>query len=200
MVQNTNKNISVSPDSNALHPGREQVILLHACCAICSGYPISLLKEMGYSPVVYFCNPNLDTLEEFERRLEAQRTLCNHFGVELIVEEYNHQEYLDYVKGLEQELERGSRCDKCIELRLLKTAQKAKELGIEEFTTSLVISPHKNFQKISAIGTELGNYLALKYLPLDFKKKDGFLKTNKISRELGLYRQNYCGCEFAKRN
>lgn len=200
MVQNTNKNISVSPDSNALHPGREQVILLHACCAICSGYPISLLKEMGYSPVVYFCNPNLDTLEEFECRLEAQRTLCNHFGVELIVEEYNHQEYLDYVKGLEQEPERGSRCDKCIELRLLKTAQKAKELGIEEFTTSLVISPHKNFQKISAIGVGLGKYLPLKYLPLDFKKKDGFLKTNKISRELGLYRQNYCGCEFAKRN
>ena len=129
-------------------------ILLHACCAICSGYPISLLKEMGYSPVVYFCNPNLDTKEEFDR---------------------------------------GSRCDKCIELRLLKTAQKAKELGIKEFTTSLVISPHKNFQKISAIGSGLG-----KYLPLDFKKKDGFLKTNQISKELNLYRQNYCGCEFAR--
>lgn len=170
-----------------------RTILLHACCAICSGYPISLLKEMGYSPVVYFCNPNLDTEEEFERRLEAQKTLCNHFDVELIVEEYNHSEYLDYVKGLESEPERGSRCDKCIELRLLKTAQKAKELGIEEFTTSLVISPHKNFQKISAIGSKLGNYL-----PLDFKKKDGFLKTNQISRELGLYRQNYCGCEFAR--
>ena len=148
---------------------------------------------MGYSPVVYFCNPNLDTKEEFDRRLEAQRTLCNHFGVELIVEEYNHNEYLDYVKGLEQEPERGSRCDKCIELRLLKTAQKAKELGIKEFTTSLVISPHKNFQKISAIGSGLG-----KYLPLDFKKKDGFLKTNQISKELNLYRQNYCGCEFAR--
>lgn len=200
MAQNTNKNISASLCPNPPHQGKEHVILLHACCAICSGYPISLLKGMGYSPVVYFCNPNLDTEEEFERRLEAQRILCNHFGVELVVEEYNHQEYLDYVKGLEQEPERGLRCDKCIKLRLLKTAHKAKELGIEEFTTSLVISPHKNFQKISAIGTELGNYIALKYLPLDFKKKDGFLKTNQISRELGLYRQNYCGCEFAKRN
>ncbi len=168
-------------------------ILLHACCAICSGYPISLLKEMGYSPVVYFCNPNLDTEEDFERRLEAQKTLCEHFDVELIVEEYNHNEYLKYVKGLEAEPERGSRCDKCIELRLIKTAQKAKELSIEEFTTSLVISPHKNFQKISTIGAGLGKYLAL-----DFKKKDGFLKTNQISKELGLYRQNYCGCEFAR--
>ena len=168
-------------------------ILLHACCAICSGYPISLLKEMGYSPVVYFYNPNLDTKEEFERRLEAQKRLCEHFGVELVVEDYDHEEYLNYIKGLEAEPERGSRCDKCIELRLIKTAEKAKELKIEEFTTSLVISPHKNFQKISAIGAGLGNYLAV-----DFKKKDGFLKTNQISRELGLYRQNYCGCEFAK--
>lgn len=198
MAQNTNKKSDKpAPQTPLQQEAKGSVILLHACCAICSGYPISLLKEMGYSVVVYFCNPNLDSQEEFERRLEAQRTLCNYFGVELIVEEYNHQEYLDYVKGLEQEPERGSRCDKCIELRLLKTAQKAKELGIGEFTTSLVISPHKNFQKISAIGTGVGKFLALKYLPLDFKKKDGFLKTNQISRELGLYRQNYCGCEFA---
>ncbi len=172
----------------------ENKILLHACCAICSGYPISLLKEMGYSPVVYFCNPNLDTEEEFNRRLEAQKTVCEHFGVKLIIEEYNHNEYLDYVKGLETEPERGSRCDKCIELRLQQAAKKAQELGIKEFTTSLVISPHKNFQKISEIGKRAG----AGYLPLDFKKKDGFLKTNNLSKELGLYRQNYCGCEFAK--
>lgn len=169
-------------------------ILLHACCAICSGYPISLLKEMGYSPVVYFCNPNLDTQEEFDRRLEAQKTVCEHFGVELIVEEYRHGEYLDYIKGLESEPERGSRCDKCIELRLIQASKKAQELGIEEFTTSLPISPHKNFQKISEIGKSAGSG----FLPLDFKKKDGFLKTNTLSKELGLYRQNYCGCEFAK--
>lgn len=202
MAQNTSNSL--------MTPSLNGVILLHACCAICSGYPISLLKEMGYSPVVYFCNPNLDTKEEFERRLEAQRSLCKHFDVELIVEEYNHNEYLDYVKGLEMEPERGSRCDKCIELRLLKTAQKAYELGIKKFTTSLVISPHKNFQKISAIGVDLGNSLSFKYLPpqylppvylpLDFKKKDGFLKTNQISKALGLYRQNYCGCEFAKKH
>ena len=123
-------------------------ILLHACCGICSGYPISLLKEMGYSPVVYFCNPNLNSLEEFNRRLEAQKIICKYFDVELIVEEYNHSEYLKAVKGLESEPEKGKRCDKCIELRLQQAAQKAQELGIEEFTTSLVISPHKNFEKI----------------------------------------------------
>ena len=169
-------------------------ILLHACCAICSGYPISLLKEMGYSVVVYFCNPNLDTKEEFQKRLEAQEEVCKHFGVELIIEEYNPQEYLDYVLGLENEPERGLRCDKCIELRLKKTAKKAKELGINKFTTSLVISPHKNFEKISA----LGKNLSLDYQSIPFRKKDGFLKTNMISKELGLYRQNYCGCKFSK--
>lgn len=184
-------------------------ILLHACCGICSGYPISFLKEAGYSPVVYFCNPNLDTEEEFERRLNAQKTVCEHFEVELITEPYNHQEFLDYVKGLENEPERGKRCVKCIELRLEKAFQKAIELGISLITTSLVISPHKNFQMISEIGKNLElkkaenlppylpQYLPLKYLPLDFKKKDGFLKTNNISKELNIYRQKYCGCEFA---
>ncbi len=173
----------------------ENKILLHACCAICSGYPITLLKEMGYLPVVYFCNPNLDTQEEFERRLEAQKFLCKHFNVELIVENYNPQEYLNYVKGFENEPERGKRCNKCIELRLIKTAQKAKELGIKQFTTSLVISPHKNFEKIS----ELGKSISENYLAIPFRKNDGFLKTNNISKELGLYRQNYCGCKFAKK-
>ena len=170
-------------------------VLLHACCAVCSGYPISLLREMGYEPVVYFCNPNLDTEEEFNKRLDAQKTVCKHFGVELIVEQYNSQEYLDFVEGLEEEPERGKRCDKCIELRLRKTALKAQELNIKKFTTSLVISPYKNYDKISS----LGNAISSNYLAIPFRKNDGFLKTNKISYELNLYRQNYCGCKFAKK-
>ena len=192
----------------------DNIILIHACCGICSGYPIGFLKEMGYEPVVYFCNPNLDTKEEYERRLEAQKIVCMYHWVDLIVEEYRHEDFLSEVKGLENEPERGKRCDKCIELRLRQACQKAKELGIKNFTTSLVISPHKNFEKISEIGRTVAQevlppkclppeclppqYLPPKYLPLDFKKKDGFLKTNKLSKELGLYRQNYCGCEFAK--
>ena len=171
-------------------------ILIHACCGICSGYPIGLLKEMGYIPVVYFCNPNLDTEEEFERRLNAQKIVCTFHDVELIVENYDHSTFLETVKGLENEPERGARCDKCIELRLKQAAQKAKELGINKFTTSLVISPHKNFEKISEIGQEVSD--GIEYLPLNFKKKDGFLKTNNLSKELKIYRQNYCGCEFTK--
>lgn len=171
-------------------------ILLHACCGICSGYPISLLKEMGYTPVVYFYNPNLDTIEEFDKRLNAEKIVCMYHWVDLIIEDYNHQEYLDYIKGLENEPERGKRCDKCIELRLKKTAQKAKELGISKITTSLVISPHKNFDKISNLGKNISD--EIEYISINFRKNDGFLKTNRLSKELGLYRQNYCGCEFAK--
>ena len=173
-------------------------ILIHACCGICSGYPISLLKEMGYEPVVYFCNPNLDTKEEFERRLEAQKIVCMYHWVDLVVEEYKHEDFLNMAKGLEQEPERGLRCDECISLRLRKTVEKARELGIKYITTSLVISPHKNFAKITKIGRSLSE--ELEYMAIDFKKKDGFLKTNKLSKDLGIYRQNYCGCEFSKRD
>lgn len=173
-------------------------ILLHACCGICSGYPISLLKEMGYSPVVYFCNPNIDTKDEFIRRLDAQKTVCNNFDTKLIIEEYSPNEYLNAVKGFEQEPERGKRCDICIALRLNMAGIKTKELGLKKFTTSLVISPHKNFNKISALGCEIADKYNLEYLSIDFKKKDGFLKTNIISKELGLYRQKYCGCKYAK--
>lgn len=179
-----------------MEQNQENKILIHACCGICSGYPISLLKELGYSPVVYFYNPNIDTKEEFEKRLEAQKIVCMYHWVDLIVEEYNHNEFLEQIRGLEQAPERGVRCIECIKLRLNKTAQKAKFLGIKSFTTSLPISPHKNFKMISEIGKEIAD--GLNFVAIDFKKKDGFLKTNKLSKELGIYRQNYCGCEFAK--
>ena len=178
---------------------QENKILLHACCGICSGYPISMLKDMGYSPIVYFYNPNIHPEEEYLKRLEAERTLCKHFGVELIEGEYDTERFYEYTKGLENEPEKGKRCDKCFELRLNKAAEQAKKLEIIKFTTSIVISPHKNFQKLTEIGTRIANEYNLEYLAIDFKKQDGFLKTNKISKELNLYRQNYCGCKFAMR-
>ncbi len=176
---------------------QENKILLHACCGICSGYPISMLKDMGYSPIVYFYNPNIHPEEEYQKRLEAERTLCKHFGVELIEGEYDTEKFFECAKGLENEPEKGKRCDKCFELRLKQTAEQAKKLGITKFTTSIVISPHKNFQKLTEIGTKIASDFNLEYVAIDFKKKDGFLKTNKISKELNLYRQNYCGCMFS---
>ena len=173
-------------------------ILLHACCAICSGYPITLLKDMGYLPVVYFYNPNIYPEAEYQKRLDAERILCKELGCELIEVDYLPEEFYNAAKGLENEPEKGRRCDKCFELRLLKTAKLAKKLGINEFTTSIVISPHKNFQKLTDIGQKIAEEYNLTYKAIDFKKKDGFLKTNRMSRKLNLYRQNYCGCKFSK--
>lgn len=172
-------------------------ILIHTCCAICSGYPISYLKDLGYEVCAYFYNPNIYPLEEYQKRLEAQKILCKYHNVELVVPDYNDSEYFDYVKGLEKEPEKGLRCDKCFELRLEQTAKYASLNGFDKFTTSLVISPHKNFQKITDIGLRIAQKYNLDYEAIDFKKKDGFLKTNKLSKELELYRQNYCGCKFS---
>ena len=172
-------------------------IVLHACCGICSGYPISYLKDMGYHVIVFFYNPNIYPENEYQKRLEAERILCTHLGVELVEAEYNPNEYYNFVKGFENEPEKGLRCNKCFELRLKKTAEFAKSIGINKFTTSITISPHKNFSKLSEIGLNIAQDAGIQYLPIDFKKKDGFLKTNKIAKELKLYRQNYCGCKFA---
>ena len=174
-------------------------ILLHSCCAICSGYPITLLKDMGYQVFVYFYNPNIYPTDEYQKRLDAQRKLCQHLDCELIEGKYDTEEFYAYAKGLESEPEKGRRCDRCFELRLSKTAKLAKELGIKEFTTSIVISPHKNFAKLSKIGEKIATENNLLFKAIDFKKQDGFLKTNKLSKELNLYRQNYCGCEFSIR-
>lgn len=176
----------------------KEKVLLHACCGICSGYPITLLREMGYEVVVYFCNNNLDTIDEYNRRLDAEKTLCAHLKAELIEEPYAPDVYLKYVKGLEDEPEGGKRCIKCFELRLKESAQKAQELGIKKFTTSMIISPHKNFKNLCIVGKDVGKEFNIDFLDIDFKKQDGFLKTNKLSKSLELYRQNYCGCTFAK--
>lgn len=179
-------------------------ILLHACCAICSAYPIKLLQEMGYEVIVYFFNPNIYPESEYLKRLEAQIKLCENSGCELIVEEYEPKmfepkmfEIISF--GLEDEPEKGKRCTKCFELRLFQSAKKAKELAIENITTSIVISPHKNFELISNLGKTISQKYGINYLDIDFKKKDGFLKSNTIAKELGLYRQNYCGCFYSKK-
>src|SRR5574344_115507 len=112
-------------------------ILLHACCGICSGYPISLLKDMGYLVYVYYYNPNIYPEAEYERRLDAQRTLCKHFDCELIEGKYNTDVFYETVKGLECEPEGGKRCDKCFELRLKEAALVAKKYKIDNFTTSM---------------------------------------------------------------
>ena len=176
---------------------KENKILIHACCGICSGYPISLLKDMGYEPVVYFCNPNLDTEEEYERRLNAQKTVCEYHGVDLIAEEYNHQDFLDAAKGLENEPERGARCTLCYRLRLARTAEEAAKRGFDWFASTLTLSPLKDAARLNRIGEEEGRRCGVNWLVSDFKKRDGYLRSTEITRACGMYRQEYCGCIYS---
>lgn len=176
---------------------KENKVLIHCCCAICSAYPIKLLKELGYNPIAYFYNPNIYPSLEFQKRLDAQKKLCKSLECELIEEEYLPEFYDEIMQGYENDKEGGERCTRCFELRLLKTVQKANELGIKNYTTSIPISPHKNYNLISTIGEKFSKYYNINYLAIDFKKKDGLLKSNKIANDLKLYRQNYCGCSVS---
>jgi len=188
-------------ESNQVHKNELNAVLLHSCCAICSGYPIEHLKQLGYQITVYFFNPNIFPEAEYNKRLDAQRTLCEKLDCDLIVEDYAPNEFENMCKKLELRVrlapEKGERCNSCFEMRLLKTAQKAKELGICDFATSITISPHKNFQLISKIGKTISQKYDINYLDIDFKKKDGFLKSNNLAKSFELYRQNYCGCEYS---
>lgn len=172
-------------------------VLIHACCAICSGYPIQKLQELGYEPIVYFFNPNIHPETEYKKRLEAQEQLCDSLNCKLIVEDYTPNMYNDIMSGFSDYKEGSVRCKRCFEQRLLRTVQKAKELEIGKYTTSISVSPHKNFEFIKEAAENLSNYFQPEFLAIDFKKEDGFLKSNQISKELSLYRQNYCGCEVS---
>lgn len=175
-------------------------VLLHSCCAICSGYAIKHLRELGYEPVSYFFNPNIYPSVEHDKRLEAHKRLCDALSCELVVEDYAPDLYNEVIVGYEHCLEGGERCTKCFELRLLKTVQKAKELEISKFTTTISISPHKNFSVLKQVGESFSKYYDAEFLAIDFKKQDGFLQSNMIAKGLDLYRQNYCGCEASMQN
>lgn len=174
-------------------------ILVHACCGVCFSYPLIFLREKGFEPVVYFFNPNIYPENEFLRRYIELEKYCISNKVELIKEEYCHNDFLNFVKGYEKEPERGERCKKCFFLRLKKTVQTAKKLNIKQITTTLSVSPHKNSKDIFKEGQKAVMDEDISFLEFDFKKKDGFKKTSKIAYDFGMYRQNYCGCEFSLR-
>ena len=170
-------------------------VLLHTCCAICSGYPIRKLQELEYEPIAYFFNPNIYPDSEYQKRLESQKRLCDELKCELIVEDYTPNIYMDIMQGFDGYEEGSARCKRCSELRLLRTIQKAKELEIDKYTTSISISPHKSFTVIKDLAKFFAGYFQAEFIDIDFREQNGFLKTNQTSKELNLYRQNYCGCE-----
>lgn len=173
-------------------------LLLHICCGPCATHVIELLRPQ-YDLTGYFYNPNVHPEEEYGRRLEAMEGYARRIGLPFIVEEYDPDNWFTQVRGLEQEPEGGKRCEVCFRMRLERVADYASQHGFPYFATTLSISPHKSAQTINRIGTELAERHGLRFHAADFKQEDGFKISCQMSKELGLYRQNYCGCVFSQR-
>lgn len=175
-------------------------LLLHSCCAPCSSACLERLKEHFQITVLYY-NPNIDSEGEYVKRKAEQIRFLQETGwADFLDCDYETEKFAELAKGLEQEKERGARCYKCYALRLEKTAQVAKENGFAWFATTLTLSPHKNAEWLNEIGEELGGRYALNYLYSDFKKKGGYYRSIDLSTEYGLYRQDFCGCKYSKRD
>lgn len=178
-------------------------LLLHTCCAPCSSYCIEYLSSYFNITVLYY-NPNIYPESEYlHRKAEQIRLICEmktKYPVKFIDCDFESEKFYETAKGLENCREGGERCFKCYRLRLTKAAKVASENGFDWFTTSLTISPLKNAQKINEIGVELAEKYGVKFLPSDFKKKEGFKRSIELSKEYNLYRQNYCGCEYSQKH
>ncbi len=177
-------------------------LFLHSCCAPCSSYVISYLSNYLDITVFYY-NPNITEREEYLKRAAEQKRLISEMPtphkVDFIEGEYDDKIFFDAVKGFEDCREGGDRCKKCYRLRLDETARKASDLGYDYFSTTLTISPLKNAQAINEIGKELAEKYVVKWLPSDFKKNEGYKKSIELSKQYSLYRQDYCGCVFSKK-
>jgi hypothetical protein len=174
------------------HTDRRMV--LHTCCAPCGTASAHRLLDRGFEVILFFSNSNIATRDEYERRLESARKLADVLDLSLKVDTYDHQDWLDWIKGLEKEPEKGRRCERCFAYSLRRTAAFTRRIGFPYFTTTLTISPHKISRMIFDVGGKFPSFRAF-----DFKKQDGFKQSLAYSREYALYRQNYCGCEFSRR-
>lgn len=169
-------------------------LVLHICCAPCAVYPITAL-EGRFDLTLLFYGPNIHPEDEYKRRLDSARLL----KVPLVELEYDVDRWYALTNGFEKEPEGGKRCSICYRMRLVRTAAYAKENGYKYFTTTLTLSPHKPASVINPIGESIAKEYGLVFLAEDFKKKDGFKKACQLSKEYGLYRQRYCGCEYSRR-
>ena len=180
-------------------------IRLHSCCGPCSTACIERLLP-DYKVTIFYYNPNITDRDEYEKRKANQIKFIEAFNEDVPEEdkvifiegEYLPEDFFDVAKGLEDCPEGGERCTECFKLRLDRTAKAATVMGYPIFGTTLTVSPHKNYQLISAIGTQLAEIYELEFLDMDFKKKAGFQRSIELSKKYELYRQNYCGCEFSK--
>ena len=180
--------------------GSRPSLLLHACCAPCSSYVLEYLHEY-FDITVFYYNPNISPEPEYIKRVNEIQRLIREMcpDVRFIEGKYEPQRFYDMAKGLENEPERGKRCLKCYRLRLTESAEAAKLTNADYFTTTLSISPQKDSQILNAIGREVSEQYGVPYLFSDFKKRGGTKRSTELSQKFSLYRQDYCGCVFSKR-
>jgi predicted adenine nucleotide alpha hydrolase (AANH) superfamily ATPase len=178
-------------------------LLLHSCCAPCSSYVLEYLSNY-FEITVFYYNPNIFPENEYTKRILEQQTLISDmkmkYPVSFLAGNYDRENFFRIAEGLEHLKEGGERCFKCYELRLEEAAKIAKEAGVDYYTTTLSISPLKNADKLNEIGNRLADKYGVMYLQSDFKKKNGYKRSIELSNEYGLYRQDYCGCEYSYRD
>lgn len=182
--------------------GQAPRLLLHSCCAPCSSYVLEYLSEY-FSVTVFYYNPNIFPAEEYEKRVKEQEALILRLPakhrISFLEGPYEQERFYEMAKGLELEPEGGERCFRCYHLRLLEAAQMARAGAFDYFTTTLSISPLKDAEKLNEIGEKLAREYGVAYLNSDFKKRNGYKRSIELSREYGLYRQDYCGCVYSLR-
>lgn len=180
-------------------------LLLHVCCAPCASYVIEYLTKY-FDITLYFCNPNITDAGEYKKRADELLRFVSIFPhdnpIETVICPMSSEAFYRISDGLESLPEGGARCFECYRLRLEETAKyMAAHMGeYDYFATTLTVSPHKNAEKLNEIGAELSEKYGVSYLPSDFKKREGYKRSIELSREYGLYRQNFCGCEFSRRS
>lgn len=178
-------------------------LLLHSCCAPCSSYVLEYLSDY-FEITVFYYNPNIFPENEYTKRILEQQMLIRDMKVKhpvsFVAGNYDREHFYEIARGIEHLKEGGERCFKCYELRLEETARIALEGEFDYFTTTLSISPMKNAEKLNEIGNRIGKKYGVQYLQSDFKKKNGYKRSIELSRTYGLYRQDYCGCEFSFRD
>ena len=195
-------NYNLLMEEEIKHIKEGTTLLLHACCAPCSS---AVLERLGniFKITILFYNPNITEKDEYNKKLEEIKKFIKTFKVKypisIIEGNYDKDKFFEISKGLEKEKERGPRCFKCYKLRMEETAKIAEENNFDYFTTTLSLSPYKNSIWINTIGEDLNKQYKSNYLYSDFKKNNGYKRSIELSKEYNLYRQNYCGCIFSKR-
>lgn len=184
--------------AEATDSGKRPRMLLHSCCGPCSTACIEYLAE-AFDLTILFYNPNIAPEEEYRLRAKEQARYVSDFteGVKCVICDYEPTAFYDAVKGFEQCKEGGDRCARCFDLRLDFSARYAYEHGFDYFCTTLTVSPHKNAVLINAIAEQKAKKYGIAFFPSDFKKKDGYLRSVRLAKAAGLYRQDYCGCAFS---